>query len=223
MALVSTGHYKSVYILNAADPTEQLVWSFTVVQNGQTRQYGGTTEVVDVMSVDFNANDRANLSALVAMAGTTGVIVSQASKTGFALTAQEHAAITSDAIAALNTAIPASPTAGSIFDRIDARISTRSIYAGGPVASVTAPVIVGQNNDKAGYALASAGLDSVAVEPGVNARQALAPILAASAGVMSGAGTGTVSIKGGNAATTRILAATDSNGNRTAVVLTLPN
>ena len=31
--------------------------------------------------------------------------------------------------------------------------STRSTYAGGPVAGVTSPVTVGTNNDKAGYQL----------------------------------------------------------------------
>lgn len=37
---------------------------------------------------------------------------------------------------------------------VDAKISTRSTYAGGAVASVTAPVTVGTNSDKAGYSLA---------------------------------------------------------------------
>jgi hypothetical protein len=70
--------------------------------------------------------------------------------------------------------------------------------------------------------LAPAGLDAIVVETGVNARQALTPILAASAGVLSGAGTGSIVIKGGNVATTRIAATTDANGNRTSVTLTLP-
>ena len=91
------------------------------------------------------------------------------------------------------------------------------------MASVTAPVTVGTNNDKTGYKLASDGIDAIAVEAGVNARQALSPILAASAGVLSGAGTGTIVIKGGNVATTRITASTDANGNRTSVTLTLPS
>ena len=77
-------------------------------------------------------------------------------------------------------------------------------------------------NTLAGYKLASDGLDSIVVEVGVNARQALSPILAASAGVLSGAGTGTIVIKGGNVATTRITASTDADGNRTAVTLSLP-
>ena len=70
--------------------------------------------------------------------------------------------------------------------------------------------------------LAPAGLDAIAVEAGVNARQALAPILAAAAGALSGAGTGTVVIQGANGAPTRITATTDGAGNRTAVTLALP-
>jgi hypothetical protein len=104
----------------------------------------------------------------------------------------------------------------------DAAISSRSTYAGGAVASVTAPVTVGTVNDKAGYLLAAAGLDAITVETGVNARQALSPILAASAGTLAGAGTGTIVIKGGNVATTRITATTDSLGNRSAIALSLP-
>jgi hypothetical protein len=98
-----------------------------------------------------------------------------------------------------------------------------TVIPGGPVASVTAPVTVGANYDKTGYALAASGLDAVPVESGVNARQALSPILAASAGVILGAGTGTVVIKGGNVALTRITATTDNAGNRTAVTLSLPS
>jgi hypothetical protein len=124
------------------------------------------------------------------------------------------------------TALPGSyspGTAGAILGaNLDAKVSSRSTYAGGAVASVTAPVTVGANNDKAGYALAPAGLDAIQVESGVNIRQALSPILASSAGVLLGAGTGTIVIKGGNVAVTRITASTDNAGNRTAVVLSLP-
>jgi len=115
-------------------------------------------------------------------------------------------------------------TAGSIVGQnLDARVSSRSTYAGGVVASVAAPVTVGTNNDKVGYTLAPSGLDSIQVESGVNARQALSPILAATAGVVAGAGTGVIVIKGGNSSTTRITATTDNAGNRSSVTLTLPN
>lgn len=143
-------------------------------------------------------------------------------------------------------------TAGHILgSNLDAPISTRSTFAGGPVARVVEPVTVGTNNDKTGYAitqafpanfaalaitanggvtvgdrsgfsLAASGLDAISVEPGINVRQALAPILAATAGTISGVGTGTISIRGGNATTTRITATIDPAGNRASVVLALP-
>lgn len=42
---------------------------------------------------------------------------------------------------------------GYLATRLDATVSSRSTYAGGAVASVTAPVTVGTNSDKTGYAL----------------------------------------------------------------------
>jgi hypothetical protein len=124
------------------------------------------------------------------------------------------------------TLIPANYPPGSagalVGGNLDAKVSSRSTFAGAAVASVTAPVTVGVNNDKTGYVLSPAGLDMIAVETGINARQALSPILAAAAGTLSGAGTGTIVIKGGNVVTTRITATSDSSGNRTSVLLALP-
>jgi hypothetical protein len=86
----------------------------------------------------------------------------------------------------------------------------------------TAGVVVAAGS-KTGYTLAAAGLDSIVVETGVNARQALSVIAAATAGVVSGAETSTVVIKGANVATTRITASNlDLDGNRPTIVLTLP-
>jgi hypothetical protein len=125
-----------------------------------------------------------------------------------------------------STILPGSYPAGSVGaivgTNLDVRVSSRSTFAGGPVASVTAPVSVGANNDKGGYSLSPTGMDPIVVEAGVNARQALSPILAAAAGTLSGAGTGTIVIKGGNATTTRIIATSDSSGNRPSVILALP-
>lgn len=46
---------------------------------------------------------------------------------------------------------------------LDAAVSSRSTYAGGAVASVSAAVTVGTNNDKTGYALATAPPTAVAI------------------------------------------------------------
>ena len=64
------------------------------------------------------------------------------------------------------------------------------------------------------------------MESGVNARQALSPILAACAGLVLGASPsgGTITIKAGNdSSKTRITAVVDANGNRSSVTITLPS
>ena len=71
--------------------------------------------------------------------------------------------------------------------------------------------------------LAPAGLDAITVETGINARQALAPILASCAGLVSGAGVGPIQVNSAGSSNTQRLSATmDVYGNRTAVTLTLP-
>jgi hypothetical protein len=111
---------------------------------------------------------------------------------------------------------------GIIALNLDAKISSRSVYAGGPVSSVAAPVTVGTNNDKIGYALALNGLDAISIETGVNLRQGFSSILAVCAGTISGAGTGTVVVKGANVTATRLIVVGDTAGNRTAVTLAFP-
>lgn len=56
------------------------------------------------------------------------------------------------------------------------------------------------------------------VETGVNLRQAVSPILAATAEVISGPSTGQITIKAGNNSSTKIVATRDKIGNRTTVV-----
>lgn len=87
--------------------------------------------------------------------------------------------------------------------------------------------------------LAPSGLDLVLIESGIsasaslvndastqltsiNARQAMAIWTSALAGVLSGATGTTVTIKGGAVSTSRVVATVDSDGNRTALVLTVP-
>lgn len=71
--------------------------------------------------------------------------------------------------------------------------------------------------------IAPKGLDGIQIESGVNMRQAQSPILAATAGRLSGAGTTTILIDGGNVSgTNRITAVVDNSGNRTQVMLNLP-
>ncbi|MCC6490674.1 MAG: hypothetical protein IT364_24525 [Candidatus Hydrogenedentes bacterium] len=64
MSLVSTGRYRAVYTASDTDDLEQLVWTFSVVEGGATRQYGNTSLIVDTTAVDFTAADRLKLEAL---------------------------------------------------------------------------------------------------------------------------------------------------------------
>ncbi len=126
----------------------------------------------------------------------------------------------------------ADPTNATTFGltNLDATVSSRSTYAGGAVASVTAPVTVGTNNDKTGYSLtvtpptadqnADALLDRTAgIETNRTLRQGLRLMLSALAGKLSGAATTTVTIRDTNDGIDRIVATVDSNGNRSAVTL----
>jgi hypothetical protein len=106
----------------------------------------------------------------------------------------------------------------------DSGTLTLSYTAIGTAPSANSHIKLGPPQKIDGLGLAAAGLDQIVVETGINARQALAPILAVSAGVLSGATSPSISIMaGGNPATTRVTASVDGNGNRNAVTLNLPS
>ncbi len=90
-----------------------------------------------------------------------------------------------------------------VVTNLNATVSSRSTYAGGTVQ------------------LAANGLDLIPCES-LNARQALVEILAANCGVLSGAGTGPIVIKGAGTVTTRITATVDTYGNRSIVTMSPP-
>lgn len=64
MALVETGRYRAIYTSTAGDTKEQLVWTFSVVEGGNTRKYGNTSYVTDAVATDFTSADRAKLDTL---------------------------------------------------------------------------------------------------------------------------------------------------------------
>ncbi|HWE39054.1 MAG TPA: hypothetical protein VG406_21075, partial [Isosphaeraceae bacterium] len=106
----------------------------------------------------FDANQGLQALAGIAPAATAGGLATIGTGAG-----QFNPDGTGAVPVAFGTTLPASPAAGSVGEalkfadtRLDAAVSTRSTYAGGAVASVTAPVTVGTNNDKAGYGLAQA-------------------------------------------------------------------
>jgi len=102
-----------------------------------------------------------------------------------------------------------------------AELNARTLVAASyfdPAADTVANVTtVGSVTTKTGYALLATGLDLVLID-GKTLPVATEIIAAATAGEISGAGTGTETVKGIDAATTRITAAVDGSGNRTAMV-----
>lgn len=139
-----------------------------------------------------------------------------------------------------STALPGAYGAGTagyiLGTNLDAAISSRSTYAGADTAGtttllsrVTAAVALAGSAPSwytapstTGLKLAADGLDSVVIETGINARQAISIIAAANAGLASGNDTNSPVFKGINTNTTRITATTTAAGNRTAVTLSPP-
>ena len=64
MTLVSTGRYRQTYTVASTHETEELLFTFSVVEGGATRGYANAAMVVDAVAVDFTAADRLKLEAL---------------------------------------------------------------------------------------------------------------------------------------------------------------
>lgn len=160
----------------------------------------GTRELSSLANVASDISD-AVVDALEAAAISTGAFALAMWNT---LTTENFAGGSLGAlvVANLNAAITTRAESG-IADTIDA------------IATSVADL-------QTGVELTASGLDAVVVETGINFRQAQSMILAGAAGKVSGAGTGTIVIKGANNDTTRITATTDALGNRSALTLSLP-
>ena len=75
--------------------------------------------------------------------------------------------------------------------------------------------------DKDGFALSATGLDTIVIETGVTAPEALRAMSAVLAGEVAGMDTNMPAFKGISSATTRVSANTDEDGNRSSVSLNL--
>jgi hypothetical protein len=133
---------------------------------------------------------------------------------GVALTADVGSVVGRNHVVIDMSVDPATFTAGAEYS---VRLSGTANVGGTSVVGI----VVGEWS-VANRALGAAGLDAIIIETGLNARQALALIAAASAGADSGLDTGSIVIKGAGVATTRITATGDASGNRSSMVLTPP-
>ena len=117
--------------------------------------------------------------------------------------------------------IPTVTAVGSVTGAVGSVTGSVGGSLAGSVGSVTAGVTVTTNNDKAGYDLAAAGLDSVNID-GINARQAIAELLAFCLGVCSGLPTSPATIFDPSGVHQRATISFDSQNNRLLVNLSPP-
>lgn len=112
------------------------------------------------------------------------------------------------------------PTSGDFTNTMKTSIGTA--VAASAVASVTAPVTVGTNNDKTGYRLSATGVDDLhdeVVEGSYTLRQYMRLFAAALLGKASGLETTNAIYRDTGDSVNRIDATVDVDGNRTAVTL----
>lgn len=125
----ATGRYESTYVVVDAAPDEPLILRFSGTIGGQAFVAVAEPVVADAFSLAFNSTDRSKLNttmlAVNALATTVGTPVTSVSA--------DIAAVKVDTGA----------TAATVATNLNATITSRSTYAGGAVASVTAPVTVG--------------------------------------------------------------------------------
>jgi len=147
---VSGGPY---YLQNGAGTPIGSTYTLVTYTSGNPNPVSTSTAYVTSLArIDeeveaFNPDDavRMGLTALPnAASGAAGGLPTGNASGQVTLTSSEHTAVQADATAALNAAMPGSPTAGSAFavikTNLDAAVSSRSTYSGGAVASVTGNV-----------------------------------------------------------------------------------
>lgn len=223
-----------LFVAPGAVPVEKTI--VTTAVNPTESNFGMTNVSANTVQL---AGQTVNASSSVTFSSTVGTSTLTAGQVRTELSVELgriDVAVSSRLSAASYVAAPSAAAVASQvrselateLGRIDVAVSTRLAASAAPAnfASLAitggGAVTVGTNSDKTGYSLAAAGLDVVSVEAGLNARQALAIGASALAGVLSGAGTTTITIKGAGVATTRITATVDTDGNRSAVVLNPP-
>lgn len=174
---------------------------------------------IDNVSTDTGGSGGDGISIAVDGANSNGIIINSAARNGIDITAGN------DGIELNTTQFGIHATTGNSFIYCNATGSGFELHTGqfGIFASSSSQDAIKLIPAAGKLAINSPTLfDGVTVETGLNARQALSMISSATAGVLSGAATTAVTIKGCNVATTRIQATVDASGNRSAITLTIP-
>lgn len=138
------------------------------------RKDGGSDQSLTVTDETGTGRYSVNLGSLTASNGDTGALMATITVDGVTDTEVTLDHLRADAATSTRSSHTAAQAASATrteltteLGRIDANISSRSTFAGGAVASVTgavgsvtSPVTVGTNNDKAGYSLTTPPLDA---------------------------------------------------------------
>lgn len=172
----------------------------------------GTTSTITLAST-ASATDSIYVGSLVTIlsgtgSGDTSEITAYNGTTKVA-TVSPNFSVAPDSTSAY-AVIPTNSGTGALPGAQDVNVVS---WAGASVAVVS-------GNPK--VSLAADGMDAIVIETGMNARQAISIATAAAAGVLSGAATTNVIVKGAGVGTTRIDATVTSDGDRTQVTLSLP-
>ena len=161
-AIVNNGTYGNAQLVRSTTPANTLDVSatgeagldFANVKDA-TGAHTLTNITVPTVTTLTNApSDSSGVTALLTRIASALTITSGKvdvnDKTGFSLSSAGVQAIWDALTSALTTV---GSVGKRIADYLDAAVSSRSTYAGGAVASVTAAVTVGTNNDKTGYSI----------------------------------------------------------------------
>ncbi len=148
--------------ITAVDLQDAVRGGMTALPNANAEASGGLYTRgtgAGQIAQDANGNVRVNVDTIKTQTVTCAAGVTVLASVG---TASTSTAQTGDSYARIGTNGAGLTALGDTrIANLDAAVSTRSTYAGGAVASVTAAVTVGTNNDKTGYALSSAGVQAI--------------------------------------------------------------
>lgn len=134
VTLEGTGHYSVTYTVASDHAIEQILFEWSVVEGGVTRLHGAAAQIVDTTAVAFTAADRVDLQAV--LADTNEMQTDNVPGLFGGLNDVSPADVKSQVDAALDTAIPGSPTADSVNQRLKAIDVLTEASGGGDLAAI---------------------------------------------------------------------------------------
>lgn len=124
VTLEDTGHYSVTYTVAAGHAIEQIHIEWTVTEGSVAREHGAMMQIVDTTAVDFTSADRTKLDGVYNKLPTGDLV--------------DSADVNTELDNALNTAIPGSPTADSINQRVKALDELLEASGSGDAAAIKA-------------------------------------------------------------------------------------